>query len=263
MGDFSKNRKFLCHIIHEICRKGNWEQVFPGISILAEILSLCYNEGYPPNQRGAHPFEKERKESVTIQRLEREEAHRLYLARFREDFVPSELRPWGSILRLMDQGAYAIFACKEAGEILAYATFIQCSGALLLDYFAVDPARRGQGVGTAFFHGLQKLPALGQAPCLYIEAESLESAPTPQERETRRRRIQFYTRCGCVESPWYAYLFGVEYRILLLPLEEPLPGEEQMREQLLSVYNVTVPMHTDGTQEGFHRVCRVYRREGI
>ena len=180
MGDFSKNRKFLCHIIHEICRKGNWEQVFPGISILAETLALCYNEGYPPNQRGAHPFEKERKETVTIQRLEREEAHRLYLARFREDFVPSELRPWGSILRLMDQGAYSIFACKEAGEILAYATFIQCPGALLLDYFAVDPARRGQGVGTAFFHGLQKLPALGQAPCLYIEAESLESAPTPQ-----------------------------------------------------------------------------------
>ena len=66
-----------------------------------------------------------------------------------------------------------------------------------------------------------------------------------------------------MESPWYAYLFGVEYRILLLPLEGPLPGEEQMREQLLSVYNVTVPMHTDGTQEGFHRVCRVYRREGI
>ena len=133
--------------------------MFPGISILAETLALCYNEGYPPNQRGAHPFEKERKETVTIQRLEREEAHRLYLARFREDFVPSELRPWGSILRLMDQGAYAIFACKEAGEILAYATFIQCSGALLLDYFAVDPARRGQGVGTAFFHELQKLPA--------------------------------------------------------------------------------------------------------
>ena len=176
---------------------------------------------------------------MTIQRLEREEAHRLYWARFREDFVPSELRPWGSILRLMDQGAYSIFACKEAGEILAYATFIQCPGALLLDYFAVDPARRGQG------------------------AESLESAPTPQERETRRRRIQFYTRCGCVESPWYAYLFGVEYRILLLPLEGSLPGEEQMREQLLSVYNVTVPMHTDGTQEGFRRVCCVYRREGI
>ena len=193
--------------------------MFPGISILAETLALCYNEGYPPNQRGAHPFEKERKETVTIQRLEREEAHRLYLARFREDFVPSELRPWGSILRLMDQGAYSIFACKEAGEILAYAAFIQCPGALLLDYFAVGPARRGQGVGTAFFHGLQKLPALGQASCLYIEAESLESAPTPQERETRRRRIQFYTRCGCVESPWYAYLFGVEYRILLLPLE--------------------------------------------
>lgn len=54
-----------------------------------------------------------------------------------------------------------------------------------------------------------------------------------------------------MESPWYAYLFGVEYRILLLPLEGSLPGEEQMREQLLSVYNVTVPMHTDGTQEGF------------
>src|SRR5699024_7050574 len=139
---------------------------------------------------------------------EREEAHRPYLASFRAVFVPSDLRPWGRILCLLAHGAYPAFACYVAGVILAYAPLIQCPGALLLDYFAVDPARRGQGVGTAFFHGLQKLPALGQAPCLYIEAESLESAPTPQERETRRRRIQFYTRCGCVESPWYAYLFG-------------------------------------------------------
>lgn len=121
--------------------------------------------------------------------------------------------------------------------------------------FRRGPSPAGTGGGHGLFPRLQKLPALGQASCLYIEAESLESAPTPQERETRRRRIQFYTRCGCVESPWYAYLFGVEYRILLLPLEGSLPGEEQMREQLLSVYNVTVPMHTDGTQEGFRRVC--------
>ena len=163
----------------------------------------------------------------------------------------------------MDQGAYSIFACKEARG--RFWPTLPLSSAPAPFCWTISPwtQRRGQGVGTAFFHGLQKLPALGQASCLYIEAESLESAPTPQERETRRRRIQFYTRCGCVESPWYAYLFGVEYRILLLPLEEPLPGEEQMREQLLSVYNVTVPMHTDGTQEGFRRVCRVYRREGI
>ena len=90
--------------------------MFPGISILAETLALCYNEGYPPNQRGAHPFEKERKETVTIQRLEREEAHRLYLARFREDFVPSELRPWGSILRLMDLD---FVACCSGGSAAA------------------------------------------------------------------------------------------------------------------------------------------------
>lgn len=61
-----------------------------------------------------------------------------------------------------------------------------------------------------------------------------------------------------MESPWYAYLFGVEYRILLLPLEGSLPGEEQMREQLLSVYNVTVPMahrrHPGGFPPGVPRL---------
>lgn len=157
-----------------------------------------------------------------------------------EDFVPSELRPWGSILRLMDQGAYSIFACKEAGEILAYATFIQCPGALLLDYFAVDPARRGQGVGTAFFHGCKSCPPWGRPLACTSRRRAWKAPPPPRSGRRAGRRIQFYTRCGCVESPWYAYLFGVEYRILLLPLEGSLPGEEQMREQLLSVYNVTV-----------------------
>ncbi|MFQ6828407.1 MAG: GNAT family N-acetyltransferase [Acutalibacter sp.] len=163
---------------------------------------------------------------MTIQRLEREEAHRLYWARFREDFVPSELRPWGSILRLMDQGAYAIFACKEAGEILAYATFIQCPGALLLDYFAVDPARRGQGVGTAFFHGLQKLPALGQASCLYIEAESLESAPTPRSGR-RAGGASSFTPAVAAWNPWYAYLLGWSTASCCCRWRGPSPGRSK------------------------------------
>ena len=201
--------------------------MFPGISILAETLALCYNEGYPPNQRGAHPFEKERKETVTIQRLEREEAHRLYFARFREDFVPSELRPWGSILRLMDQGAYSIFACKEAGEILAYATFIQCSGALLLDYFAVDPARRGQGVGTAFFHGLQKLPALGQASCLYIEAESLESAPPPRSGRRAGGASSFTPAAAAWNPPGTPTFLGWSTASCCCRWREPFPGRSK------------------------------------
>lgn len=200
---------------------------------------------------------------MQAQELTLEELKQLYQSRISRDFVPNELRPWGNMRALALRRAYRAFAYREKGAVLAYGIFAHCPGAALLDYLAVDPALRGRGLGTRFFQALQGAARQLGAPFFLIEAESLESAQTPAEKEVRRRRIQFYTRCGCVESPWYAYLFGVEYRILLLPLEGPLPGEEQMREQLLSVYNVTVPMHTDGTQEGFRRVCRVYRREGI
>lgn len=197
---------------------------------------------------------------MTIQKLEIPQLEKLYHAHMEKDFVPQELRPWHSVKHLTEQGCYDTFACREEGQLVAYAAFARCEAGVLLDYFAVVPQLRGKGVGSRFFRELKGVFPQFEAPCIFIEVESLESASSPEEREVRRRRIQFYQRCGCEETPIFAHLFGVEYQIMTFPLEEgPSPSLEELEAALLRLYQVIIPRLEKG--EGVSKVCRIYRRE--
>ena len=197
---------------------------------------------------------------MPIQKLEIPQLEKLYHAHMEKDFVPQELRPWHSVKHLTEQGCYATFACREEGQLVAYAAFARCEAGVLLDYFAVVPQLRGKGVGSRFFRELKGVFPQFEAPCIFIEVESLESACSPEEREVRRRRIQFYQRCGCEGTPIFAHLFGVEYQIMTFPLEEgPSPSLEELEDALLRLYQVIIPRLEKG--EGVSKVCRIYRRE--
>lgn len=196
---------------------------------------------------------------MTIQKLEIPQLEKLYHAHMEKDFVPQELRPWHSVKRLTEQGCYDTFACREEGQLVAYAAFARCEAGVLLDYFAVVPQLRGKGVGSRFFRELKGVFPQFEAPCIFIEVESLESTSSPEEREVRRRRIQFYQRCGCEGTPIFAHLFGVEYQIMTFPLEGPSPSLEELEATLLRLYQVIIPRLEKG--EGVSKVCRIYRRE--
>ena len=197
---------------------------------------------------------------MTIQKLEIPQLEKLYHAHMEKDFVPQELRPWHSVKHLTEQGCYDTFACREEGQLVAYAAFARCEAGVLLDYFAVVPQLRGKGVGSRFFRELKWVFPQFEAPCIFSEVESLESASSPEEREVRRRRIQFYQRCGCEGTPIFAHLFGVEYQIMTFPLEEgPSPSLEELEAALLRLYQVIIPRLEKG--EGVSKVCRIYRRE--
>ena len=120
---------------------------------------------------------------MQAQELTLEELKQLYKSRISRDFVPNELRPWGNMRALALRGAYRAFAYREKGAVLAYGIFAHCPGAALLDYLAVDPALRGRGLGTRFFQALQGAARQLGASFFLIEAESLESAQTPAEKE--------------------------------------------------------------------------------
>ena len=61
----------------------------------------------------------------------------------------------------------------------------------------MDSALRGRGIGQKFLRGLRRFSQELDAPFVLVEVESVESARTQEEAETRRRRIRFYERCGC------------------------------------------------------------------
>ena len=70
--------------------------------------------------------------------------------------------------------------------------------------------------------------------------EDPDTAPTAQERETRRRRIRFYLKNGARETGCRCRLFGVEYRILFFPVARDFPDRE-IPALLDAVYRATIP----------------------
>lgn len=204
---------------------------------------------------------------MEIKQLTLEEMEKLHRTQMARDFPPDELRPFSSIYCLTKQGCYRSFGCFEEGRLCAYATFATPAGddtALLLDYFAVDPSQRGKGTGTRFLNALREAFQGSPAPCILIEVESLETARTPEQLDERARRIRFYKdKCGCRESQVYSYLFGVEYRVLYLPLRlGALPADDSIQAALESVYRTIVTPLCGPSPEDFQRVCRCYRRAG-
>ncbi len=199
---------------------------------------------------------------MEIKELNLMEMEEIYHSRMKEDFPPSELRPFSSIRQLTQAGLYRSFGCYDEKGLAGYGAFAMAEGApaVLLDYYAVDADRRGQGIGSRFLPGLKEALGPAGAPFLLIEVESLESAKTPQETAERARRIRFYKGCGCRETGVCSYLFGVEYRIMVLPLEGGAIADSQVEEALMGVYRTIVPPLVGPGEEAFTRVCRCYRR---
>ena len=98
----------------------------------------------------------------------------VYQERMTADFPADELRPLSSMKDLHAQGNYLVYGCYDEQGLAAYAALVLREGAALLDYYAVDASRRGQGVGQKCLSLLQKEP-LG-ADFLLLEVESVESA---------------------------------------------------------------------------------------
>jgi GNAT superfamily N-acetyltransferase len=88
----------------------------------------------------------------------------------------------GRIARALDDG-------KTVG--LASAHLLKDPRAIFLVYLAVDPARRGQGIGRALFDFIA-----ADCPQVIWEVNRPELATDSAERQRRERRIGFFRRAG-------------------------------------------------------------------
>ncbi|MDR3085052.1 MAG: GNAT family N-acetyltransferase [Christensenellaceae bacterium] len=174
-----------------------------------------------------------------IELLGADQADWLYRTRLQRDFPRSELRPLLSIKTLLRSANYSLLKWTENGEMLAYATLIHGEGirGALLDYFAVEEGRRGQGIGGRF---LSELRGFLRADGIVIESELPEAAEDPAERSLRERRIAFYERCGAERSSLGWRVFSVDYALLWLPIERPL-AEVSPGEMVQALYALSMP----------------------
>ncbi len=110
-------------------------------------------------------------------------------------FPPDEYRSERAQRALLEHPAYRIYGCKDAhGCVQAFLAVWDLPEFIFIEHFAVEPARRGGGLGSALLREL--LAQLGRRVCLEVE---------PPPSPIASRRIGFYRRNGFSLNP-YPYL---------------------------------------------------------
>lgn len=178
-----------------------------------------------------------------MRRMLREELPGIYRL-VKADFPPAEYPPMEAMQSHMRRDTVRGHVWEQAGRPAAYA-FIACGGAgqpALLLLYAVERAKRGQGVGSAFLRAI--LTEYAACTRMYIEVERPELAKKEEERTLRQRRVNFYERLGFLSLPKVEYAaFGVPMRLYAYPLAQPaLPDAEQVMREMRANYESILPV---------------------
>ncbi|MBP3655355.1 MAG: GNAT family N-acetyltransferase [Clostridia bacterium] len=176
---------------------------------------------------------------LTLRLMDEAQTALLYEQHMRRDFPPSELKGLSAILTMQQKGVYDVIGAYMDEEMVAYALVYrqQSGGLLLLDYLAVVPHLRCQGIGKALMAQLRGYYASAYE-AMMIECERPKAAPDEQEA---RSRIRFYEAAGALLTSVRIWLFDVEYSILVFPCGEAIPQRSDWAEQMLSLYRQMLP----------------------
>jgi len=176
-----------------------------------------------------------------IRRLTAEETANVYHSYLEYDFPPDERRPLSWVLSLSEQGKYlTVGSFDVADQLVAYAFFGKSSSGktLMMDYFAVVKDQRQCGVGSRFFRELGE--RFSDYLGIVYEVEAPEKAVSEDERILRRRRINFYLRNGGCMTRVYSRVYGVDYRMMYIPIQGDW-DDEFVAMELEDAYRVMIP----------------------
>lgn len=185
--------------------------------------------------------------NLRLKKLALEKAREIYSTCMQTDFPPEEIKPFAVIEKMWKAGSYFAYGFYEEGDkgiisgqqedaqLCAYAFLLanKEEQVLLLDYFAVCRHKRGNGYGSCALSLLQGECADWSA--LVIEVEDDETALEETVQKIRRRRISFYTHAGCIMTGTRSRVWGVDYRIMALPLKDRRP-QEDMAKKVTALY---------------------------
>jgi GNAT superfamily N-acetyltransferase len=167
-------------------------------------------------------------EPVKLEQLESSEGEtfRQLYAIYAASIAAREQKREGWIAGMIGAAEYRVWVAKAGGLVRGFSIlFVPAAGGFaLLEYMAVAPDQRNQGLGAELFRrtveyavtpGGRKLPVL-------LEIDSDREASRDQALRTRRAR--FYRRLGCLRITGLHYLM-------------PLAGEGSPPEMDLLVYS--------------------------
>lgn len=172
-------------------------------------------------------------EQLTRCRLTLQQAEQIYMQYMKQDFAPDELKPFGMIQEAWARGEYECLGFYDGAMLSGYAYLVRLGREYLLDYFAVQADLRGSGYGSRILQMLRMEYA--EASSILIESENPDYAVDASEFTERQRRLRFYHRAGCLDTGVTVRLFGVEYKVLELPVSGA-HSPDAIRESYMRLY---------------------------
>jgi len=180
---------------------------------------------------------------MKIKRLDIEQIRQVYLEYMVKDFPDDELKPLKMIEQSYAEGIYESYGLFEKEILCGYAYFVKVAAEhgksdYIFDFFAIREDLRDKGYGTLFL-GLLK-NCFTDANSMLGEVENPDYAEDEEEKKVRLRRLDFYLRNGIVDTGVTVQLFGVEYRVLEVPLTRSHEADE-VREIYGRIYRTILP----------------------
>ena len=138
-------------------------------------------------------------------RAQWEEIRTLYESAFPE----CEKKPFWLIRVKNKQGKADMWYLKEDGVFVGLAITMNHKNLVLLDYFAIDEKRRGNGIGSKALKALQTYYSGRQ---FFLEIESVYEES--DNLEERKRRKEFYLKNDMTPMQIMVHLFGTNMEVL-------------------------------------------------
>ena len=128
---------------------------------------------------------------------------------YRRSFPRAERKPFLTILKKYRTNSTDIWCIRRGDRFLGLAATMNSPRLVMLDYLAISPSLRGQGIGSAALKDLMHRYADRE---FILEIESpYEPGPDQMLRQSRKR---FYVNCGMIPLHIMAEVFGVKMELL-------------------------------------------------
>ncbi|MBE6586115.1 MAG: GNAT family N-acetyltransferase [Ruminococcaceae bacterium] len=170
-----------------------------------------------------------------------------YKTIYEEAFPLSERKPFDYMTTPPANQYYELLvistsACPVAGILILAYTTVQDTEFALLDYFAIAPSCRGQGLGH---HAL----SLAHDHCLRRNAKlflEIEAPDTSASNAVQRiRRKAFYFSCGLVECGVAAWMYDTVMELLAYPQDAQAITLDIYRDVVKSCYPAEMGLPTE------------------
>ena len=164
---------------------------------------------------------------MDLKKVEKKDEKRLKKI-YLEAFPKKERKPFWLMRLKAKKGVMELLAIQEGRQTVGLAFTVLCEDMVLLDYFAIDRACRGQHLGSKALWLIQRRY---QKQRFFLEIEQIdEDAPNNAERI---RRKHFYLTNGMQET-------GIKASVFQVPMEILTDGKPLTYEEYDRVYQEAI-----------------------